>query len=116
MNKVILTGRLTKDPEVKTSQSGTKVARYGLAVNMGKDKTEFYNIVAFNKSAEHAEKWLKKGTLIILEGHLHNSSYEKDGQRITKLDIVADNQEFGESKKKDQDEVPEAWTEEGLPF
>ena len=103
MNKVILMGRLTKDPEVRTAQSGTQIARYTLAVDRRFGRTEeqtadFISCVAFGKSAEFAEKYLHKGTKIALEGRIQTGSYEKDGQRIYTTDIVVDNQEFAESK------------------
>lgn len=103
MNRVILMGRLVKDPTITTAQSGTQIARYTLAVERrfkkdGDQTADFIGCVAFGKSAEFAEKYLHKGTKIALEGRIQTGSYEKDGQRIYTTDIVVENQEFAESK------------------
>ena len=101
MNKVILMGRLTKDPEIRTGN--TQVARYALAVDRrfsnSDEKTDFINIVAFGKSAEFAEKYLKKGMKILVTGRIQTGSYtDKDGKKVYTTDIVAEDQEFCESK------------------
>lgn len=103
MNKVILCGRSTRDCEVR--QSGdTKVARYSLAVDRkyskGEEKqTDFINIVCFGKSAEFAENYIKKGTKMIVTGRIQTGSYtNKDGQKVNTFDVVAEEQEFAESK------------------
>lgn len=128
MNKVILMGRLTKDPDVRVSQDGqTTIARYTLAVDrrMKKDEADFISVVAFGKSAEFAEKYLHKGTKIVLSGHIQTGSFtNKEGQKVYTTDVVAEDQEFAESKKTEtpnlsSDEgflnVPDAEDEE-LPF
>lgn len=106
MNKVILMGRLTRDPEVRYSQ-GTEsiaIARYTLAVDRGrKDKdgnsqADFISCVALGKNGEFAEKYLKKGMKVAIEGRIQTGSYEKDGQRIYTTDIVVEHHEFAESK------------------
>ena len=103
MNKVILCGRATRDCEVR--QSGdTKVARYSLAVDRkyskGEEKqTDFINIVCFGKSADFAENYIKKGIKIIVTGRIQTGSYtNKDGQKVNTFDVVAEEQEFAESK------------------
>lgn len=101
MNKVILMGRLTKDPEIRTGN--TQVARYTLAVDRrfsnSEEKTDFINIVAFGKSAEFAEKYLKKGTKVLVTGRIQTGSYtDKDNKKVYTTDIVAEDQEFCESK------------------
>ena len=107
MNKVILMGRLTRDPEVRYSQgeSSTAVARYSLAVdrrfnrNNDEQTADFINCVAFGRNAEFAEKYLRKGTKILAEGRIQTGSYtNKDGQRVYTTDVVVENQEFAESK------------------
>lgn len=105
MNKVILTGRLTKDPEVRYSQgeNATCVARYTLASDRKYSKaddkqTDFINCVAFGKSGEFAEKYLKKGTKILVTGRIQTGSYEKDGKKIYTTDVVIEEHEFCESK------------------
>ena len=107
MNKVILMGRLTRDPDVRYSQSENSmaIARYTLAVdrrfNRGGDEnnTDFINIVAFGKAGEFAEKYLHKGTKVLVTGRIQTGSYtNKDGQKVYTTDVVAEDQEFAESK------------------
>lgn len=128
MNKVILMGRLTKDPDVKVSQDGgMTLARYTLAVDrrMKRDEADFISVVAFGKSAEFADKYLHKGTKIVLSGHIQTGSFtNKEGNKVYTTDVVAEDQEFAESKKTESsnlasDEgflnVPDTEDEE-LPF
>lgn len=111
MNKVILMGRLTRDPEVRYSQGeqSTAYARYTLAVdrrfsrnNNGGDNqqtADFINCVAFGRAAEHAEKYYHKGIKIAVVGRLQTGSYtNRDGQKVYTTDVVVDEQEFAESK------------------
>lgn len=101
MNTVILIGRLTKDPTVSTSQSGVKIARYTLAVDrFGKDQgADFVSCVTFNKGADFAEQYLKKGTKIAVEGSITTGSYtNKDGQKVYTTDVIVNRHEFAESK------------------
>lgn len=106
MNKVILMGRLTRDPEVRYSQKGDSqdkicIARYTLAVDRrGKEAdTDFPSIVAFGKAGEFAEKYLRKGTKIVLTGRVQTGNYtNRDGIRVYTTDIVAEDQEFAERK------------------
>ena len=106
MNKVILMGRLTRDPEVRYSQGAQPlaIARYTLAVdrrfNRGdENNTDFINIVAFGKAGEFAEKYLHKGTKVLVTGRIQTGSYtNKDGQKVYTTDVVAEDQEFAESK------------------
>ena len=115
MNKVILMGRLTKDPDVRVSQDGsTTIARYTLAVDrrMKRDEADFISVVAFGKSAEFAEKYLHKGTKIALSGHIQMGSFtNKEGQKVYTTDVVAEDQEFAESKKT---ETPNISSDEGF--
>ena len=100
MNKIILMGRLTREPEMFGQKS--KVARFTLAVdrNYGEDETDFFNCVSFGKQAEFVEKYLKKGTKILLTGRLQNNTYEdKQGQKVTATQIISEEVEFCESKK-----------------
>ena len=109
MNKVILMGRLTRDPEVRYSQNSESpmaVARFSLAVdrrgsrNSADGQTaDFINCVAFGRNGEFAEKYLRKGTKIALTGRIQTGSYtNKDGVRVYTTDIVVEEQEFAESK------------------
>ena len=102
MNKVILIGRLTRDPEVRTGEM--TIARYSLAVDRrfkreGEPTADFINCVAFGKAGEFAEKYFKKGTKIAVTGRLQIGSYvNKDGQKVPTADIIVEEQEFAESK------------------
>lgn len=106
MNKVILIGRLTRDPEVRYShgENATCVARYTLAVDRrfkreGEPDADFISCVAFGKSGEFAEKYLHKGTKIAITGRIQTGSYtNKDGQKVYTTDIVVEEHEFCESK------------------
>lgn len=108
MNKVVLMGRLTKDPDVRYSQgeNSQAIARYTLAVDRrfrreGSEQTaDFIGCVAFGKSAEFAEKYLHKGTKLVVEGRIQTGSYTRqDGTKVYTTDVVVENQEFAESKK-----------------
>ncbi len=107
MNKVILMGRLTRDPEVRYSQgeNATAVARYTLAVdrrfsrNNDEQTADFISCVAFGRAGEFAEKYLHKGTKIAITGRIQTGSYtNKDGVKVYTTDIVVEDQEFAESK------------------
>ena len=109
MNRVFLSGNLTRDPEVRYTQSGKAFARMGIAVrrqfSKDKDAVDFFNLVAWEKTAEFCGKYLTKGSRILVEGRLQTSSYEnKDGIKINAVDIVADNIEFAGSKRADGDD------------
>ena len=109
MNKVILMGRLTRDPEVRYSagDSSMAIARYSLAVdrrrraNAGSDEqtADFINCVAFGRSGEFAEKYFRKGTKVLVTGRIQTGSYtNKDGVRVYTTDVVVEEQEFAESR------------------
>ena len=106
MNKVILMGRLTRDPEVRQTNSGEPItiARYSLAVDRrykrdGEEQADFINCVVFGRGAEFAEKYLHKGSKIALSGRIQTGSYtNKDGQKVYTTDVVVEEQEFAESK------------------
>ena len=109
MNKVILMGRLTRDPEVRYSQGENPlaIARYSLAVdrrnarnNNGDDQTaDFINCVSFGRTAEFAEKYFRKGTKIAITGRIQTGSYtNKDGVKVYTTEVVVEEQEFAESK------------------
>lgn len=106
MNKVILMGRLTRDPEVRYSQgeSANAVARYTLAVDRrfkrdGDATADFINCVSFGGAAEFAEKYLRQGVKIAVTGRIQTGSYtNKDGVRVYTTDVVVEEQEFAESK------------------
>lgn len=105
MNTIILMGRLTRDPEVRYGgANNTAIARYAIAVDRrfkqeGQPEADFFNLVSFGKQAEFVEKYLRKGTKIVVQGELRNNNYtNKDGQMVYGMEIVANNVEFAESK------------------
>lgn len=105
MNNVVLMGRLTRDPDVRYSQSDNPlcIARYTLAVDRrfkrdGEPTADFISCVAFGKAGEFAEKYFRKGIKIAVSGRIQTGSYEKEGQRIYTTDVIVENQEFAESK------------------
>lgn len=107
MNKVILMGRLTRDPETRYSQgqNPTAVSRYTLAVDRrikkeGETNADFINCIAFGKSGEFAEKYFRKGMKVAVTGRIQTGSYtNKDGQKVYTTDIIVEEQEFCESKQ-----------------
>jgi single-strand DNA-binding protein len=104
-NKVILVGRLTKDPEIKYTPQGTQLAKFGLAVgrSFGKnDETDFFNIIAWQKLAEICGNYLKKGKLVLIEGEIQTRRYEtQDGQKRTAFEIIARNMQMLGSRSED---------------
>lgn len=99
-NHVVLVGRLTRDPEIKFSTSGTQIATFSLAVDRGKDnEADFVNIVAFGKTAEFIGNYFVKGRLVLVEGPLRIEKYEKNGETKTATKVVANNVRFMETKK-----------------
>ena len=118
MNKAILTGRLTRDPNVRYTQGAesTCVARYTLAVDRrvkqeGQQSADFIGCVAFGRNGEFAEKYLKQGSKIVVTGHIQTGSYtNRDGNKVYTTDIVIEEQEFAESKaaaERNQQQEPQ---------
>lgn len=140
MNRVILIGRLTKDPEVRYTQgdSPMAIARYTLAVDRrfkrdGDQTADFIPCVAFGKGGEFAEKYLRKGTKVAVVGRIQTGSYtNKDGVKVYTTEVIVEEQEFAESKAggqqntqpaKKEDEgmdgfmnIPDGMDDEELPF
>ncbi|PTJ09052.1 single-stranded DNA-binding protein [Staphylococcus simulans] len=105
LNRVVLVGRLTKDPEFRTTQSGVDVATFTLAVNRnfksknGEQQADFINCVVFRKQAENVNNYLNKGSLAGIDGRLQSRSYEnKEGQRVFVTEVVCDSVQFLEPK------------------
>ncbi len=133
MNKVIMMGRLTRDPEVSSSTNGTTFARYSIAVDRkfkkeGDPDADFFNCTSFGKQAEFVERYLKKGTKVVVTGRLQNNNYtNKDGQKVYDVRIMCEEVEFAESKNSSESSnsgsadvtdftnIPEGLVEE-LPF
>ena len=103
-NLVVLTGRLTADPELKTTQSGVSVTSFSIAVQRrcksGEEaQTDFINIVAWRQRAEFVSKWFKKGQLVAVEGSIQTRRYtDKDGNNRTVFEVVANNVHFAERR------------------
>ena len=140
MNRVILMGRLTRDPDVRYTQGNEPmaVARYTLAVNRrtrkedGSQEADFINIVAFRKAGEFAEKYFRQGMRVLVAGRIQTGSYtNKDGQRIYTTDVIVDEQEFADAKRDGAEpshygasspigdgfmNIPDGVEDEGLPF
>ncbi|MDD6435382.1 MAG: single-stranded DNA-binding protein [Clostridiales bacterium] len=136
MNKVILMGRLTRDPDVRYSQGekATAVARYTLAVNRiriadREQQADFISCVTFGRSAEFAEKYLRQGMKIAISGRIQTGSYtNREGQKVYTTDVVVEEQEFVEKKNAEMDKpvsnpdddgfmnLPDNVDDDGLPF
>ena len=143
MNKVILMGRLTRDPDIRYVQGEEKttvIARYTLAVDRRGSKgngqtADFISCVAFDKIADFAERYLKQGIKLVVEGRIQTGSYtNKDGQRVYTTEVVVENCEFAESKGETTQQsgsstegtagpapdgfmnIPDGVEDEGLPF
>ena len=104
-NLVVLTGRLTADPELKTTQSGISVTSFSVAVNRPyrtgeEQQTDFINVVAWRKTAEFIAKYFKKGNMIGIEGSIQTRKYtDKNGNNRTAFEVVVNNAQFVESKR-----------------
>nr|DAT23688.1 MAG TPA: Single strand binding protein [Caudoviricetes sp.] len=123
MNKVILMGRLTRDPEVRYSQndSSMAIARFSLAVDrrykkQGDETTaDFFNCTAFGKQGEFVEKYLKKGTKVVVTGRIQNDNYtNKDGQKVYSVQIMVEEIEFAESKAAGQSQQNDSMPGDGF--
>lgn len=112
MNKVVLIGRLTAGVEARATTTGTAVSRYRLAVDRrfkrdGEQDADFIPVVTFGKAAEFAEKYFKKGMKVAVTGRIQTGSYkDKDGKTVWTTDVIAEDQEFVESKKSMEEEKP----------
>ncbi|WP_301400712.1 single-stranded DNA-binding protein [Staphylococcus haemolyticus] len=109
INRVILVGRLTKDPEYRTTPNGTDVANFTLAVNRnfksknGEQQADFINVVVFRNQAQNVNNYLSKGSLAGVDGRIQSRSYEnKEGQRVFVTEVVADSVQFLEPKNDNQ--------------
>ncbi|HEX5826254.1 MAG TPA: single-stranded DNA-binding protein [Candidatus Limnocylindrales bacterium] len=105
MNRVLLTGRLTRDPELRTTANGTSVATFSIATHQyvgGKELSDFHSIVAWNRLAETCGKYLGKGQLVAIEGRIATRSWDANGVRHWKTEIVAGSVEMlSRARKKD---------------
>lgn len=122
MNKVILIGNLTKDPELKETQSGISVCKFSISVNRkyqnadGEKETDFFNITAWRGTAETIARYCKKGNKVLVEGSIQLRKYEDDeGNSRTAIDITASEVEFLMPKSHQDDEEPPARKSKGKP-
>lgn len=119
MNKCVIMGRLTADPEY-SERGETKIARYTLAVDRrfakedGTREADFLRIVTFGKAAEFTRQYLTKGMKILVTGRIQTGSYEKDGQKFYTTDIIAEDQEFCEPKKNGEAPASSPVDEDGF--
>lgn len=103
LNKVYLIGNLTRDPEEKALPSGMKVTSFSLATNRRykdqagtwQDATEYHNVVVFGRQAETSAQYLRKGNSVLIEGRMQTRSWEKDGQKQYRTEVVAERVQFG---------------------
>lgn len=116
MNRIILMGRLTRDPEIyyKQGDSSVPVARYSLAVDRKKKRddgvtADFFNVVAFDKQATFAERYLYKGAKIVMSGFAQTGTYERDGDKKPFFEVVVLEQEFAESRAAENRHKEEAF-------
>ena len=117
MNKVLLIGRLTKDPDISASQAGRKVARYTLAVDRRGEGADFISCVTFERGADFAEKYLTKGIKIAVEGKISTGSYtNREGQKVYTTEVIVSDHEFVEKKATPINDGFAPVSEEGLPF
>lgn len=129
MNKIELLGRLTKDVDVRyTASTNAMVVTFSIAVNrrfakQGEERqTDFFNIVAYGKTAEFISKYFSKGQGIAIVGRIQNNNYEKDGKTIYQNQIIAEEVYFAGGNKTDKQEEPQFepsqvdWTTDDLPF
>lgn len=123
MNKIIIIGNLTKDPELTTTANGVNVCRFNVAVqrkftNQNKEKeVDFFSVVAWRGIADNCKKYLNKGSKVAIEGNLQNRTYEdKDGNKKTVTEIIAEEIEFITTKKKEEQEQFTPIPTSELPF
>lgn len=113
LNKVLLYGNLTRDPELKALPSGQQVGTFGIATNRSfknkegqqQEQTEFHNIVSFGRTAEVMAHYLKKGRPVFIEGRLQTRSWDKDGQKVYRTEVIVDSFQFGPGETKESTPV-----------
>ena len=117
MNKAILMGRLTKDPELRYTQNGTAVCNFTLAINrrFKQEETDFIPVVAWSKTAEFCEKYFGKGRQVAVVGRIETSNWEdSNGNRRYKTEVVADEVYFADSKQSNTDEGTKQADDDGF--
>lgn len=111
LNKVLIYGNITRDPEQKALPSGMAVTNFSVATNRRytkdgekKEEVEYHNVVSFGKTAENVATYMKKGSAIYVEGRLKTRSWEKDGKKVYRTEIIAENVQFGPRKERSNDD------------
>ena len=123
MNLVVLHGRLGKDPEVRSTNSGTSVANFSLATEESyktksgewEKRTEWHNVVVWGRTAEAVGEHLSKGSKVLIVGHLQTRKYESHGETKYTTEVVADTVEFGDSKRTDESDSRPATKQSNQP-
>ncbi|HLB25205.1 MAG TPA: single-stranded DNA-binding protein [Nitrospirota bacterium] len=123
-NKVILIGNLTKDPELRYNPNGTAVANFGIALNRRykqgdeyREEVSYIDIVVFGKQAENCGQYLNKGSGVLVEGRLQQRRWESEGQKKSKVEVVAENVRFMPKKAAGAGPEAEEMVDEGdIPF
>ena len=119
LNICTIQGRLTKAPELKTTNSGKPVCSFSVAVDrrFDRDKTDFFTIVAWNKTAEFVSNYFHKGEMILVSGELQTRTYEKDGRNVTVTEIIANTVDFCGGKNETKGESnPVSVEVDEMPF
>lgn len=114
MNSVMLSGRLTRDPQIKSTQKGTKVASYSIAVQRNKDEADFINCISWDKQADIVDKYCHKGDFVIIEGRLSTRSYDaQDGYKVYVTEVISNRVELTPRPKQEpKEEYPYSLTAE----
>lgn len=123
LNKAIIIGNITKDPELKALPSGMKVCSFGVATNrtwkdnngQKQESAEFHNIIVFGKQAENTAQYMKKGNQIMIEGRIQTRSWEKDGEKKYRTEIVAENIQFGSKRETEPKQEPQQALDKEFP-
>ena len=129
MNIFVFMGRLTKEPEIRYSKDSKAVAKFAMAVDrrFQKDTTDFFDCTAFGKTAEFVEKYVTKGTKVVVQGSVQNNNYtNKEGKKVYSTEFIIETIEFAESRKTDKPKeepredgfvnIPDGVSDEELPF
>lgn len=113
LNRITITGRLTRDPELRTTQNGISVTSFSIANqrnyknNSGEKETDFFDVVAWRNTAEFVTKYFVKGSLVTVDGRLESRKFtDKEGNKRTAIEIIADNVFFGDSKNEQRETAP----------
>jgi single-strand DNA-binding protein len=112
MNVLVMMGRLTKDADIRYTQDGKAVAGFSIAVDRrfkreGQPDADFFNCTAFGRNAEFVERWIHKGTKVVISGELQNNNYtNKEGHTVYNVQIIVNSIEFAESKKAAESNAP----------